>query len=166
MEEEPEPWLRGPIAGVHPLVMPVVFSFRQVREDLDRHTSGLSVNQVWRQVGRSSLGFHLKHIAGSVRRLSAYLADRPLTEDDLAALRAEATPDQDLASLRADIENALHDAEVILHAIDPNQLYHHRHVGRKQLPTTVQGLLVHLAEHTQRHLGQAILCAQIVRLAG
>ncbi len=30
-----------------------------------------------------------------------------------------------------------------------------RAVGRKKLPTTVGGLLVHCADHTQRHVGQS-----------
>ncbi|MEP6714465.1 MAG: DinB family protein, partial [Terriglobia bacterium] len=36
-----------------------------------------------------------------------------------------------------------------------------RRVGRQQLPTTVIGLLVHIAEHTQRHVGQAISAAKL-----
>ncbi len=37
-----------------------------------------------------------------------------------------------------------------------------RGVGRKKLPTTVGGLLVHCADHTQRHVGQAITTAKVV----
>ncbi len=37
-----------------------------------------------------------------------------------------------------------------------------RTVGRNQLPTTLGGLLVHIADHTQRHVGQAITTAKIV----
>jgi uncharacterized damage-inducible protein DinB len=37
-----------------------------------------------------------------------------------------------------------------------------RSVGKKQLPTTVGGLLVHVADHTQRHVGQAITTAKVV----
>jgi hypothetical protein len=37
-----------------------------------------------------------------------------------------------------------------------------RRVGRKQLPTSVGGLLVHVADHTQRHVGQAITTAKVV----
>jgi hypothetical protein len=37
-----------------------------------------------------------------------------------------------------------------------------REVGRKKLPTTVGGLLVHCADHTQRHVGQAITTAKVV----
>jgi uncharacterized damage-inducible protein DinB len=33
------------------------------------------------------------------------------------------------------------------------------------MPTTVAGLLVHVADHAQRHVGQAITTAKIVRAA-
>jgi hypothetical protein len=35
-------------------------------------------------------------------------------------------------------------------------------VGKKRLPTTVGGLLVHIAEHAQRHVGEAITTAKVV----
>jgi hypothetical protein len=50
-----------------------------------------------------------------------------------------------------------------IRAIDPSTLIESRTVGRKRLPTTVVGLMVHIAEHTQRHVGQAITTAKIVR---
>jgi len=53
-----------------------------------------------------------------------------------------------------------------LRQIDPETLYEARGVGRKALPTTVIGLIVHLAEHTQRHLGQAITTIKTLRDTG
>jgi uncharacterized damage-inducible protein DinB len=41
-----------------------------------------------------------------------------------------------------------------------------REVGRAGLPSTVIGLLVHVAEHTTRHVGQAITTASILRGLG
>jgi uncharacterized damage-inducible protein DinB len=35
-------------------------------------------------------------------------------------------------------------------------------IGRKRLPTTLAGLLIHAAEHTQRHVGQAITTAKVM----
>ena len=62
---EAEPWLRGPLEGVHPAVMPVFFTFTQVREDLARQCQGLTLEELWRNLdGAASVGFHLKHIAG------------------------------------------------------------------------------------------------------
>jgi uncharacterized damage-inducible protein DinB len=38
-----------------------------------------------------------------------------------------------------------------------------RKVGRAGLPATVLGLLVHAAEHTTRHVGQAMTTALVQR---
>ena len=37
-----------------------------------------------------------------------------------------------------------------------------RPVGRAQMPSTVLGLLFHAAEHTQRHVGQAVTTAKLL----
>ena len=162
-ESLPEPWLRGSLPGVNPLVTPVFHSFLQVREDLAKHAAGLQTDQVWRVLAGSSLGFHLKHIAGSVDRLSAYLAGEQLTETQLEYLRRESEPGETLATLLARIEKSLTACEERLSQISPARLAEPRSVGRRALPTTVIGLVVHLAEHTQRHLGQAVTLAKILR---
>ncbi|MBK9170779.1 MAG: DinB family protein [Bryobacterales bacterium] len=160
----PEPWLRGPLPGIHPLVQPLFFSFAQVREDLAKHTTGLPPDAVWRQVGPlPALGFQLRHIAGSVDRLMTYLMDRPLSDAQMTALRAEAEPSASLEDLLAAVDASLNEAEQRLRAIDPATIHDARFIGRKRLPTTVLGLLVHIAEHTQRHLGQAITTAKLGR---
>lgn len=158
-----EPWLRGALSGVHPSVMPVFFSFLQVREDLGKHTEGLMPEQVWRPVAGNTLGFHLKHIAGSVDRLSTYLSGAQLSDRQLEALRGEHVPDAALPTLLAAVDESLSRAEDVLREVDPERLHEERFVGRQRLRATVLGLLVHLAEHTQRHLGQAIVYAKIVR---
>jgi hypothetical protein len=56
-------------------------------------------------------------------------------------------------------------SERAIRAIDPATLTEPRAVGRKQLPTTVAGLVVHLAEHTQRHVGELIITCKLARLA-
>jgi uncharacterized damage-inducible protein DinB len=162
----PEPWLRGPLAGVHPLVMPVFFSFAQVREDLAKHTQGLTDEQVWTVAGGTSVGFHLKHIAGSVDRITTYLLGSQLTEQQLQTLRQESVPDAGLTQLLAAVDDSLRDSEERLRSIDPASIYDVRAVGRKALPTTVIGLIVHLAEHTQRHLGQTITLCKAARQLG
>ncbi|HEX4231697.1 MAG TPA: DinB family protein [Bryobacteraceae bacterium] len=161
---DPEPWLRGPLPGVHPLVAPVFFSFAQVREDLARFTAGLTREQIWRCFPPApSLGFHLKHIAGSVDRLAIYLTGAQLSNEQLLYLKQESQPDADLPQLLDRIEASLRATEAILLQIDPATLYDPRFVGRLHLPSTVIGLIVHLAEHTQRHLGQAITTTQMLR---
>jgi len=65
--------------------------------------------------------------------------------------------------LLAALDAAFTHAESIVRALDPATLSTPREVGRKRLPTTVIGLLTHIAEHTQRHVGQAITTAKLVR---
>ncbi len=38
-----------------------------------------------------------------------------------------------------------------------------RFIGRKQIPTTVHGLLFHAAEHCQRHIGQLLVTARVLQ---
>ena len=159
----PEPWLRGPLAGVPPLVMPVFFSYAQVREDLQMHTAGLSDDLVWKPVADQSLGFQLKHIAGSVDRITTYLMGQSLDDAQFDFLKQEGTPHGTLAELLALVHHQLQESEAQLLKVDPHSLYAARTVGRRALPTTVIGLIVHLAEHTQRHLGQAITITKLLR---
>lgn len=147
--------------------MPVLFSFQQVREDLRKHTEGLSEYQIWsRASGLPPLGFHLRHIAGSVDRLVTYLFGEQLQEHQLQFLREEATAQAGVEDRLNAIDAVLSAAEARLKTIDAQTMYDVRYVGRQKLPTTVLGLLVHLAEHTQRHLGQAITTAKLLRQTG
>jgi hypothetical protein len=166
MAELPEPWMRGPIEGVHPFLAPVLYSFQMAREDLEKWTVGLSSGSIWATPrGLTSVGFHILHIAGSTGRLMTYLQGRELTAAQLNALAAEQLPAM-LAreELLAALNSAFDDAEGVIRAIDPATLADPRTVGRKRLPTTVIGLLTHIAEHTQRHVGQAIAAAKLVAL--
>ena len=61
--------------------------------------------------------------------------------------------------VKAGVESALGQ----LRATPVSDLALPRTVGRKQLPTTVLGLLFHGAEHCTRHAGQIITTARIVR---
>jgi uncharacterized damage-inducible protein DinB len=158
-----EPWLRGPLAGVHPLVMPVFFSYAQVRDELAKHCAGLADDQVWKPVAGNSLGFQLKHIAGSVDRITTYLLGQPLEAEQLTFLRHELQPSGTLTELLGKVDASLDKSQNQLRDVDTAALYEARTVGRRGLPTTVIGLIVHLAEHTQRHLGQAIVIAKLLR---
>ena len=159
---EPEPWLRGPLAGVHPLVAPTLHAFAQAREDLAHWTDGLTDVQIWsRPHGLAPIGFQLRHIAGSIERLTTYLRGEQLTPEQLAAIRHEMDPGAERLILLDKISEALHQSEQVIRALDPAILGESRSVGRKQLPTTVIGLVVHLAEHTQRHIGELIVTAKL-----
>lgn len=149
---------------MHPALAAALYGFQQTRDDLARHTAGLTAGEVWaRPHGLAPLGFQLRHIAGSVDRLTTYLEGRPLDEAQIAALEAEMAPGATLEELLEEVDRALRRAEEVIRAIDPATFAEPRWVGRKRLPTTVIGLLVHIAEHTQRHLGQAIAAAQLGR---
>ena len=145
-------------------VAPALYGFQQTREDLARHTAGLSAAQVWaRPHGLAPLGFHLRHIARSVDRLTTYLEGRSLNASQMAALAAEMEAGAGLEELMAEIHGALRRAEEVIRGIEPAIFNEPRWVGRRRLPTTVMGLVVHIAEHTQRHVGQAIAAAQLAR---
>ena len=162
VETQVETWMRGPLAGVNPLIAPVLFTFQQVIEDLNRHTEGLTTEQVWaRPHGLTSLGFHIRHLGGAVERLPVYLAGGDLQERQLADLAMEAEPGESIDELLSELQRRLHEAEEVIRLIEPEMLAEPRTVGRMRLPTTVIGLLVHMAEHSQRHLGQAISAGKL-----
>jgi len=166
MASLPEPWMRGPIEGVHPLCAPILFAFQQAREDLAAYTEGLSASQLWATpYGLGSAGFHILHIAGSTERLMQYLQGRPLSAVQLEALAAEpTTAGIERDELLAAMDRVFRASESVVRTLAPEMLAEPRTVGRKQLPTTVIGLLTHIAEHTQRHVGQAISAAKLARV--
>ena len=156
--------MRGPRTGVPALVAPVLFSFEQAAEDLKLHVTGLTPDQVWaRPFGLVSSGFHLRHIAGSIDRLTAYLSARELSPEQLMSLSQEATSGANCETLLREVDDSIARSAEVIRSIDITTLADWRGVGRKQLPTTVIGLLIHIAEHTQRHVGQAIAAAQLAR---
>ena len=163
-EENVEPWLRGALAGVPRPVMPLFFSFEQVREDLKRHAGDLTTDQLWNQVGNNApVGRHMRHMGGSIDRLLTYLEGKQLSEQQLESVKQESTGGTSFDEVYKDLDVKLRDAEQRLKDVDVTDLYAPRYVGRKRLESTVLGLLVHIAEHTQRHLGQAITTAKLVR---
>lgn len=166
MSPQPEPWLRGTLPDVHPLVAPLVRSLEQVREDLYHHTAGLSPQELWlRPYGLAPVGFQLRHLARSLDRLTTYLLGQPLSSRQLEQLQTEMDPGAGWDELWEEVDAALRRTEEAARALDPASFTEPRTVGRQQLPTTVVGLVVHIAEHTQRHLGQAISAAKLARAA-
>ncbi len=105
----------------------------------------------------------MRHIAGSTDRLITYLKGHQLSEQQLHALKAEKEPGVSRAELLAELERSFQHAESVVRALHPTTLAESREVGRQRLPTTVIGLLTHIAEHTQRHVGQAISAAKLAR---
>lgn len=160
-----EPWLSGTITGTHPVLAALLYSFQQAREDLEKWTLGLTQEQIWRRVGEvAPVGFHIRHIAGSVDRLITYASKGALTEAQLAELRAEQQiPGPSRDELFELLEKKLAHAAEIVRGIDPATLGDTREIGRKKTPVPLGILLVHISEHTQRHVGAAIVTSKIVR---
>src|SRR5271170_1105929 len=159
-----EPWLRGPLEDVHPLLAPIFYSFQQAREDLRHWTAGITSEQLWaRPMGLGSIGFHIRHIGGSVERLLAYAVGGQLSETQLSEIEKEMDPGQALDDLLIELDRRLTAAEQLVRTLDPASLAEARQVGRKRLPTTLGGLLTHIAEHAQRHVGEAIVTVKVVR---
>src|SRR5689334_17843548 len=97
-----EVWMRGPIAGIDPLLMPVAHALVQAREDLQRLASVVPAEHVWlRRGGAASIAFHVKHLGGALDRLFTYARDERLSDAQKNALRAEAEPGTPPASLAA-----------------------------------------------------------------
>ena len=164
---QPEWWLRGPIPGVPDELQPAAHALLQGRDELARAGESLSPDELWaRPAGVASVGFHLRHAAGVVDRLLTYAAGAPLAPHQLAALAAErdaGDPPATAGELVAALAAAVDDAIARYRATDPATLGEPRRVGRAGLPATMRGLLFHAAEHVQRHAGQALTTAAIVR---
>ena len=168
---QPEAWLRGPIQGVPAALMPAAHALVQAREEIEGAAAGLSPDELWTPPGRAAAtaGFHLRHIAGSVDRLLSYALGRQLDERQRAALAAEKEPGDsaaDAAAFVREAQRAIDRAVAQLRATPRESLTEPREVGRERLPSTVLGLLFHAAEHTQRHAGQLVTTAKIVRALG
>jgi uncharacterized damage-inducible protein DinB len=161
----PEFWLRGPVDGVHPALMPAAHAFLQTLEDVERAAADLSNEQLWLSPGGASpIGFHLMHLSGSTDRLLTYARGETLTDPQKAAFKAESNPPPaDAESLLSDLRRSFEAAMAQLRATPPSSLHDARAVGRAALPTTVLGLLFHAAEHSQRHAGQIVTTARVVR---
>jgi hypothetical protein len=170
MTMQPEVWLRGPVEGIDPWMMPVAHALLGAREDVEGAAAGLSTGELWATPGgAASVGFHVRHAGGSLDRLFTYARGEQLSEVQLRTLRLEKEPGDppvEAETLLRGFGEAVDRALAQLRATDPGTLLEPRGVGRLELPSTVLGLLFHAAEHTQRHVGQAVSTAKIVRGMG
>lgn len=159
----PEPWLRGTLTDVPPVVRAVLHALELAKEDVERWCAGLSDAEMnARPAGLAPVAFHVRHIGRSIDRLLSYAEGKPLNERQLAELKTEMDDGGTQDALFAEFGAALLKSAERVRAFSETDLGEARAVGKKQLPTTVGGLLVHVADHTQRHVGQAITTAKIV----
>ena len=159
-----EPWLRGTLTEVPAVHRAVLHALQLAAENLELWCSGLSAEELnARPSGIASVAFHVHHIARSLSRLLTYAEGRQISGEQLAALKAEMEANAVPEVLFAELHEALDDATSRARALVGCDLEAVRSVGRESLPTTLGGLLVHIAEHTQRHVGQAITTAKLIR---
>lgn len=161
-----EAWLRGPVEGVPPLLMPAAHAIQHAVEDAGRALDGLTEDEIWtRPAGAPSVGFHVRHLAGALDRLLTYARGESLSDAQRDAVRTEGEPGDppaDAGALLALVRGAADAALAQIRSTPEASLLDERAVGRKRLPSTVLGLVVHAAEHAARHAGQAITTARIV----
>ena len=162
-KSEVEPWLRGTLTEIDAVRRQVLHALELAGEDVDRWCAGLSdAEMVARPFGLTPVAFHLRHIARSLDRLLTYAEGRQLSGDQMDMLRGELDSARIAKVVLADVRAGLGDAAERVRMISPTSYEEARGVGRAMLPSTVGGLLVHCAEHTQRHVGQAVTTAKVV----
>src|SRR5690606_21799709 len=84
---------RGPLPDVAPVLQPAVHALLQVKEDAARALDGLSPSQIWsRPASVASLGFHARHLVGSLDRLLTYARGEALSVEQHEYLRRESDP--------------------------------------------------------------------------
>ncbi len=100
-----EPWMSGSHTNVPAVGRAVLHALELALDDLTKWTAGLTDAEVHaRPLGLPSVAFHLKHIARSVDRILSYAEGGQLSAEQLTALKAEQTGDENLAALLAETE--------------------------------------------------------------
>lgn len=160
---EPEPWLRGTLIGVPAVLRAVLHALELAKEDLHRWCSELTEQQLHdRHANLPSVAFQIRHIARSIDRLLTYAEGKSLSEQQLARLRSESDASVSREAIFQELDTTLDSSAARILAFVSADLEQPRTVGKELLPATLGGLLVHVADHTQRHVGQAITTAKIV----
>jgi uncharacterized damage-inducible protein DinB len=162
----PEPWLRGSLTDVPVLTRAVLHALQLAAEDVEKWCGDLTDEELnARPGGIAPVAFHLRHMVRSADRLLTYADGRELSPAQIAALKSELDPGANRQELFAEFRAGLESAAARVRAFRPAQFDEPRKVGKQQLPTTAGSLLIHVADHTQRHVGQAITTAKITLAA-
>lgn len=161
---QPEPWLRGTYSELPGVLRAILHAFDLAREDAVHWADGLSEAELHvSPSGLSPIAFHMRHIARSLDRLLTYAEGNQLTSEQLIALKTELDPGISREELLAEFHQGLDSAAQRVRAFASADLEQPRGVGKRQFPTSVGGLLVHLADHTQRHTGQIVTTAKLLK---
>jgi uncharacterized damage-inducible protein DinB len=157
-----EPWMRGTHEEIPAVQRAVIHALELAREDVERWCGHLT-DEEWNlhPQGLAPAAFHVRHIAQSIDRLLTYAEGGQLSGEQLERMKYELDPRANGKEVLAEFEAALAEAEKRIRAFAGNNLEAKRALGRKALPTTVGGLLVHVADHTSRHVGQVVTTAKL-----
>ncbi len=162
-EAQPEPWLRGTLTNIPAIPRAVLHALVLAEENVARWLPLLADQEIHAQpFGLTPFAFHVRHIAHSLDRLLTYAEGSPLNIIQRAALGVELEPGITREALLAEFRSGVREAEGRIRSLPLAELEQPRFVGAKQLPATLGGLLVHLADHTQRHAGQAVTTAKLL----
>lgn len=158
-----EPWLRGTYSDVPAVGRAVLHALDLAQDDITKWTAGLTDAEVHTApLGLPPMAFHLKHIARSIDRILTYAEGGQMTSEQLSALKAEQSGDESLAELLGEVEASFANAAGRVRILAGADFNVPRGVGRKQLPTSIGGALIHVADHTQRHVGQVVTTAKVL----
>ena len=162
-----EVWQRGPIENIPPLLQPVAHALLQAKEEVETIMHHFNEELLWQKpAGCASVGFHLQHLSGVLSRVFTYAKGEPLSNVQMQQLHDEdISPNSALnsAGLIKRFNKQIDDALQQLKLTDESTLTTYRGIGRKQLPSTVIGLLFHAAEHTMRHVGQLFVTVKVLQ---
>jgi uncharacterized damage-inducible protein DinB len=164
-ENLPEFWLSGPAKKIPDLLQPVAHALLQARREVEEALAAFPSNILWEQPkGVASVGFHLQHLPGVLDRLFTYARGEQLTAQQLTYLKKEGEKDLSIttADLLHQFSEQVNQSLKQLQETNPETLTQPRGVGRKQIPSTVMGLLFHAAEHTMRHTGQLLVTVKML----
>ncbi|WP_047487748.1 DinB family protein [Terriglobus sp. TAA 43] len=157
-----EPWLRGTLSEIEPVRRAVLHALELAEEDVLRWTRDLDDETLEMEpLGLPSVAFQMRHITRSIDRLLTYADGRGLSEEQLLELRSEHVAGSGGEELRRQVSEVIAKVRPFAMRFSQDQLNEPRGVGRAGLPTTLAGLLIHIAEHTQRHVGQLITTAKV-----
>jgi uncharacterized damage-inducible protein DinB len=152
------------LPDVPALLQPIAHALLQAREEIERLMADFPEQYLWtRPGGVASVGFHLQHLTGVLDRLFTYARGEPLSPEQQNFRESEGHGNASLHStmLVAQFRDQVDRAITELCGIDERTLTLSRAVGRDRLPSTVLGLLVHSAEHVQRHVGQLLVTVRV-----
>ncbi len=158
-----EPWLRGTLSDVPAVPRAVLHALELAGEDVERWCGKLNDEELNKRPGSlAPVAFHIRHLARSLDRLLTYAEGTSLNDNQMKALKSEMDPGATRQELFAEFSAALATSAKRIRFLGHSDLEAPRSVGRNKLPSTLGGLLVHIADHTQRHVGEVITTAKIV----